>query len=178
MLKIAAIILGVVVLAVAVVLVLAATKPDTFRVQRSALIKAPPEKIYPMIADFHKWTIWSPYELKDPAMKRTFGAITSGKGAVYEWDGNSNVGSGRITILDAVPSSKVAIKLDMIKPFDAHNDVVFSLAPQGDGTVVTWDMQGPVPFLAKIAHTIFNMDKMVGGDFETGLANLKAQTEK
>ncbi len=167
----------IVALVVAAVLAYAATKPDTFRVQRSASIKAPPEKIFPLINDFREWTGWSPYEKKDPAMKRTYGSNTSGRGAVYEWAGNGNVGSGRITIADATSPSKVAIKLDMLKPFEAHNDVEFTLVPQGDNTTVTWDMQGRVSYLAKIMHVFFNMDKMVGSDFEAGLANLKSAAE-
>jgi carbon monoxide dehydrogenase subunit G len=175
--KTIAIIAGCLTILIAAVLVYAATRPDTFRVQRSASIKAPPDKIFPLINDFREWSAWSPYEKKDPAMKRTFGATTSGKGAVYEWDGNGQVGSGRITIADASPPSQVMIKLDMIKPFAAHNDVAFILAPQGDSTMVTWNMQGAVPYLAKIMHVFFNMDKMVGTDFEAGLANLKTAAE-
>jgi uncharacterized protein YndB with AHSA1/START domain len=177
MLKVLVIIAGCLALAVVAVLVYAATKPDTFRVTRTASIKAPPEKIFALIDDFKQWPAWSPWEKKDPAMKRTFGAATSGKGAVYEWAGDKNVGSGRMTIADTAPPSKVAIKLDMLTPFEAHNDVVFSMTPQGDSTVVTWDMQGPVPYFAKVIHVFFNMDKMVGGDFEAGLANLKAAAE-
>ena len=177
MLKIIGIVALVLAIGIAGVLAYAATKPDTFRVQRSASIKAPPEKIFPLINDFREWTTWSPYEKKDPAMKRTYGAATSGKGAVYEWDGDGNVGSGRITIADVSPLSKVAIKLDMLRPIEAHNDVAFTLVPQGDSTTVTWDMQGGVPYLAKIMHVFFNMDKMVGADFEAGLANLKSAAE-
>jgi hypothetical protein len=161
----------------AAVLVYAATGPDTFRVYRSATIKAPPEKIFPLINDFREWTTWSPYEKKDPEMKRTYGSSTSGKGAVYEWAGNGNVGSGRITIAETSPS-QVLIKLDMLTPIEAHNNVAFTLVPQGDSTTVTWDMRGDVPYLAKIMHVFFNMDKMVGADFEAGLNNLKVLAEK
>lgn len=167
-----------IVIVVAGVLVYAATRPDTFRVHRSATIKAPPEKIYPFINDFRQWAEWSPYEKKDPDMKRTYGSNTSGKGAVYEWAGNSNVGSGRITIADTSPPSRILIKLDMLSPIEAHNNVAFTLVPQGDGTAVTWDMAGPVPYFAKILHLFINMDKMVGTDFEAGLSNLKALAEK
>ncbi|MDO8876611.1 MAG: SRPBCC family protein [Pseudolabrys sp.] len=178
MLKIFLIIAAVLVVAVTVVLALATTKPDTFRVTRTTTIKAPPEKIYPMIADFHRWTAWSPYENKDPAMKRTYGGTPGAVGQTYGWSGDKNTGVGSMTLTEAAPSSKVALKLDFISPFEAHNTVVFSIVPQGDGTIVNWDMQGPTPFIGKIMHVFMNMDKMVGTDFEVGLANLKAQAEK
>jgi uncharacterized protein YndB with AHSA1/START domain len=178
MLKIIGIIVVMLLIAVAIVLVLAAMKPDTFRVERMASIKAPPEKIFPLIIDFRAWPGWSPYEKKDPAMKRTLSGPSSGKGAVYEWDGDKNVGAGRIEIADVSPPSRVTIKLDMIKPFPANNIVNFSLEPKGQSTNVTWAMQGRVTFMAKIVHVIVNMDRMVGGDFEAGLANLKALAER
>jgi polyketide cyclase/dehydrase/lipid transport protein len=172
-------IIGIVVVAlVAALLIFAATKPDTFRVQRSASIKAPPEKIFPIINDFHNWGTWSPWEKKDPGMKRTLGAVASGKGAVYEWEGNNEVGKGRMEIAETSPSSKVVIKLDFVKPFEAHNTVEFTLEPKSDATNVTWAMQGHTPYFAKIIHVFFDMDSMVGKDFETGLANLKAVAEK
>jgi carbon monoxide dehydrogenase subunit G len=167
-----------IVVAVAAVLAYAATKPDVFRVQRSASINAPAEKIFPLINDFHSWTAWSPYEKKDPNMKRTFSGAEKGKGAIYGWEGDSNVGSGRIEITDTSPPNSVNINLDMIKPFEAHNRVVFTLEPRGNTTTVTWTMNGNVPFFAKVIHVFFNMDRMVGGDFEVGLANLKAIAEK
>lgn len=127
----------VVVVLIAALLIFAATKPDTFRVQRAASIKAPPEKIFALINDFRRWVAWSPWEKKDPTMKRTFGATTSGKGAVYAWEGNKDVGQGRIEIAESVPPSKVAIKLDFVKPFEARNIVEFTLEPKGDATNVT-----------------------------------------
>ena len=168
----------IVVILIAAVLIFAATKPDTFRVQRSVSIKAPPEKIFAYINDFKRWDAWSPYEKKDPTMKRTFGAVTTGKGATYEWQGNNEVGHGRLEIVESSPSGKVRLKLDFVKPFEAHNMVEFTLVPKADGTTVTWDMQGPTPYFAKIIHVFMNMDKMVGKDFEVGLANLKANAEK
>lgn len=172
-------IIGIVIIVlVAGVLILAAFKPDTFRIQREASIKAPPEKIFALINDFNRWGAWSPWEKKDPAMKRTFGATTSGKGAVYAWEGNKDVGQGRMQIAESVPSSKVALNLDFVKPFEAHNLVVFTLEPKGDATNVTWAMQGHTPYFAKIIHVFVNMDKMVGKDFEAGLANLKAAAEQ
>ena len=168
----------VIVVLIAGVLILAATKPDTFRVQRAASIKAPPEKIFALINDFNRWGAWSPWEKKDPAMKRTFGATTTGKGAVYAWEGNKDVGQGRMEIAESVPPSKVALNLDFVKPFEAHNLVEFTLERKGDATNVTWAMQGDTPYFAKIIHVFINMDKMVGKDFETGLANLKTAAEQ
>lgn len=178
MLKGLAIVAGCLGIFIAAVLVYAATKPDVFRVARSTVIKAPPDKIFPLINDYRQWTAWSPYENKDPQMKRTYGSTTAGKGATYAWEGNGNVGAGNMLIADAAPPSKVLIKLNMEKPISAHDDVAFTLTPQGDATTVTWDMQGPVPYIAKIMHVFFNVDKMVGGDFEIGLAKLKAVVEK
>ncbi|HKA41969.1 MAG TPA: SRPBCC family protein [Burkholderiales bacterium] len=171
--------IGVIVLAlVAGVLIFAATKPDTFRVQRSASIKAPPEKVFALINDFKRWDAWSPWEKKDPAMKRTFGAVTSGKGAVYAWEGNREVGEGRMEIAESVPPARVKLKLDFLKPFEAHNVVEFNLEPKGESTNVTWAMQGDTPYFAKIIHVFIDMDSMVGKDFEAGLANLKAAAEQ
>jgi uncharacterized protein YndB with AHSA1/START domain len=160
------------------VLVYAATRPDVFQVRRTANIKAPPEKIFPLINDFKSWTAWSPYEKKDPAMKRTYGQVTSGKGATYAWAGDRNVGSGSMEILDAPAPSRVTIKLDFKSPFEAHNVADFTLQPADGGTNVSWSMQGPTPFFGKILHVFVDVDKMVGRDFEAGLANLKAIAEK
>jgi len=163
---------------IAGVLIFAATKPDTFRVQRAASIKAPPEKVFALINDFKRWDAWSPWEKKDPAMKRTWGAITNGKGAMYAWDGNSDVGKGSMEIAESVVPSKVTLKLDFEKPFEAHNIVVFTLEPKSGTTNVTWAMEGHVPYFAKIIHVFLDMDSMVGKDFEAGLANLKTVAEK
>jgi hypothetical protein len=167
----------VVVVLIAGVLLFAASKPDTFRVQRAASIKAPPEKIAAVLGDFHAWQAWSPWEKMDPAMKRSYSGAEKGKGAAYAWEGNGKVGQGRMEITDAAPS-RVALNLDFIKPFEAHNKVVFTLTPKGDATEVNWAMQGPVPYMAKIVHVFMDMDSMVGKDFEAGLANLKTITEK
>jgi len=167
----------VIIVAIAAVLILAATRPDTFQVQRAASIKAPPERIFPLINDFNRWRAWSPCEKKDPTMKRTFGVATSGKGATYAWEGNGEVGQGRMEIADSAPPSKVAIKLDFVKPFEAHNLVEFVLEPDGDATRVTWTMRGDAPYFAKIIHLFIDMDRMVGKDFEAGLASLKATAE-
>lgn len=176
--KIALIIVAVIAVGIIGILAFAATKPDVFTVQRTATIKAPPEKIFPFINDFHQWTIWSPFEKIDPDMKRSYGPITAGKGATYGWDGNKNIGSGSMEILDAPAPRKVTIKLDFTRPFEAHNIAEFTLVPAGDSTTVTWSMRGPVPFFAKIIHVFMDMDKMVGGQFAEGLGKLKAAAEK
>ncbi|SRR5712692_8426331 len=177
MLKTLAIIGGVVAVLLAAVLIYAATKPDVFRVQRATSIKAPPEKIVAVLSDFHGWEAWSPWEKMDPAMKRSYSGAAKGKGAVYEWDGNKDVGKGRMEITESA-ATRVAMDLDFVKPFEAHNKVVFTLVPKGDSTEVTWAMQGPLPYVAKVVHVVFDMDGMVGKQFETGLANLKAVAEK
>ena len=182
MFEVIAVIAVVIALAIAIVLILAITKPGTFRVQRIATIKAPAETVFALINDFHRWSNWSPWENRDPAMKRTFSGAESGKGAVYAWDGNKNVGSGRMEILDTSVPSKIVIKLDFFKPFEGHNTAEFTMLPQGDattsGTTVTWVMHGPASFMSKVMQVFMNLDKMIGKDFEIGLANLKKLTEK
>jgi hypothetical protein len=173
-----AMIVVVVLVALAVILGLAATKPDSFRYERATSVQAPPEKIYPHIADFHGWAAWSPWEKLDPALKRSYSGTPSGKGAVYAWEGNSKAGSGRMEITETAAPSKVTIKLDFLKPFEAHNTAEFTLAPRGDATEVRWAMYGASPFMVKLMGIFMNMGDMVGKDFETGLANLKALAEK
>ncbi|CAN5173891.1 SRPBCC family protein [soil metagenome] len=168
----------VIIVLVAAVLAYAATQPDSFRVERSATIKAPPDRIFALINDFHNWGAWSPWEKMDPAMQKSHSGPPSGKGAVYEWEGNSKVGKGRMEIVEALPTSKIGVKLDFLKPFEAHNLAEYTLQPEGDSTKVTWSMTGPNPYVAKVIHLFMSMDKMVGNDFETGLANLKALAEK
>jgi hypothetical protein len=177
MFEIIAIIAVVLAIAIAIVLILAATKPDTFSVQRAIAVSAPAEKIFPLINDFHQWGSWSPYENKDPAMKRSFSGPASGKGAVYGWEGNKNVGSGRMEILGSSAPSKIVIKLDFFAPFEGHNTAEFTMLPQGDATTVTWLMHGPAPFMNKMMQVFMNLDRMIGKDFEAGLANLKRITE-
>jgi carbon monoxide dehydrogenase subunit G len=176
--KTLAIIAVIVLVVIAGVLIYATTQPDSFRVERSVAIKAPPEKIFPLIDDLKAWTTWSPYEKKDPAMKRSFGAVTAGKGATYAWEGDSNVGQGRMEIVESAPTGKVQIKLDFIKPFEAHNTAEFTLAPKGDTTSVTWAIYGPMPYVSKVMCLFFDMDTMIGKDFEAGLADLKTAAEK
>ena len=168
----------VIVLLIAGVLAVAMTKPDSFSVQRSATIKASPEKIFAVLNDFHRWTEWSPWEKLDPAMKRTLSGAASGKGAAYAWEGNSKAGAGRMEILESTPASKIGIQLDFIKPFEGHNIAEFTLVPQGDSTQVNWVMRGPTPFVSKVMQVFVSMDQLIGKDFEEGLANLKALTEK
>ncbi len=166
----------IVALTVAVVLALAAAKPDTFRIQRSASIKAAPDKIFPFISDLKSHLAWSPFE-KDPAMKRTFTDAGNGRGAVYEWDGNRKVGAGRIQVMTVSAPFLVTMELMMFRPFKAHNLVEFTVEPKGEATNVSWAMQGRQPFMAKVMGTLINCDKMVGREFESGLAKLKALAE-
>jgi uncharacterized protein YndB with AHSA1/START domain len=178
MLEVIAVIAVILAIAIAVVLILTATKPNTLRVQRAVSIKAPAERIFSLISDFQQWRSWSPYEQKDPAMKRTYGGAERGKGAVYAWDGDKNVGSGRMEILEALAPSKIVIKLDFFRPFEGHNTAEFTMLPQGDGTHVTWLMHGPANFMSRLIQVFMNLDRMIGRDFEAGLANLKTITEK
>lgn len=178
MLKILLIIAAVIALGVIGILAFAVTRPDMFAVQRTATIKAPPDRIFPFINDFKQWPVWSPFEKLDPDMKRTYGPTVAGKGATYAWDGNKNIGSGSMEILEAPAPQKVTIKLDFTRPFEAHNIAEFTLVPVGEVTNVTWSMRGPVPFFGKIIHMFMDMDKMVGGQFAEGLARLKAAAEK
>lgn len=171
-------ILAVLVVLIAAVLAFAATKPDTFHVERSATIQAPPEAVYPLIADFRNWPSWSPWEKLDPAMKRTFSGAPSGVGAVYAWQGNNDVGAGQMEITEANPTSKVAIRLQFLEPMESSSTTEFTLTPQAGGTGVTWAMHGPNPYLSKVMSVFMSFDKMIGKDFETGLANLAAQAEK
>ena len=178
MLEIIAIIAVVLAIAIAIVLILASVKPATFRVERTAVVKAPPERVFPLIGNFHRWTGWSPWENRDPAMKRTYGGAESGEGAVYAWDGNKNVGSGRMEILEATSPSKIVIKLDFFKPFEGHNTAEFTVLSQGSATEVNWAMYGPAPFMHRVMQVFMNLDRMIGKDFEAGLANLKKAVEQ
>lgn len=169
---------GVIAALIGAVLVLALMQPDSFTVQRSVDVQAPADKIFPFIDDFSRWQSWSPWEKKDPAMKRTISSPSAGKGAAYSWEGNDDVGRGTMTIVESAPPKRIAIKLDFTAPFEAHNDVTFTLESKGAATQVTWSMQGPMPFVSKLIGVFVSMDAMVGKDFEAGLANLKAAAEK
>jgi len=171
--------IGIVVLVViAAALIFAATKPDSFRIERSTQIKAPAAKVFALINDFHQWEAWSPWEKIDPALKRTYGGAASGTGAVYEWSGNKDIGQGRMEIVESTPASKVALKLDFMKPFEAHNMVEFTLAEQGGATTLTQAMYGPSPYMSKVMSLFFSMERMVGPKYEEGLASIKAIAEK
>jgi len=162
---------------VLVVLAYAATRPDSFRVERSASVQAPPEAVYALIDDFHRWEAWSPYERLDPAMEKTFSGAASGRGAVYAWEGRKS-GAGRMEITEASSASRVLIRLDFTRPFRASNTAEFTLEPRGDTTRVTWAMYGPSPYVSKVMGVFFDMDRMIGRDFEAGLADLKAAAER
>jgi hypothetical protein len=178
MLKIVAIVAIVLLVALGAILVYALSRPDSFRVERSARIKASPDRIFALIQDLHGWAAWSPYERKDPDMTRTFSGAPAGKGAVYDWNGNRNVGQGRMEILEATPA-KIVIKLDFIKPFEGHNTAEFTLLPQPDSTTtVTWAMYGPSSFMMKVMGMFMSMDRMIGDDFAAGLQSMKLVAEK
>jgi len=165
------------VLAVAALLGYAAMQPDSFTVARAQRIAAPPAKLQALIDDFRQWPQWSPWEHRDPAMKRTFEGPAAGKGAVYAWDGSNEVGAGRMEILETSPA-KIVIKLDFSRPFEGHNVAEFALVPNGTATDVTWTMRGPSAFVTKLMGVFFDMDKMIGRDFEAGLAAMKTAAEK
>jgi hypothetical protein len=168
----------IVVVLIVVVFAIAATKPNSFIVSRSITVVAPPEKIAPLIDDFHNWAVWSPWEHLDPNMKKTFSGAAAGAGAVYEWQGNSKAGAGRMEIVSATPLD-TGIKLDFIKPFPSHMMADFTLTPQAGGTLVTWSMTGPQKFFpSKVMSVFVTMDKMIGGDFERGLAGIKTAAEQ
>jgi len=162
---------------IAILLAYAATRPDSFRLERSVTIKAPPAKAFALINDFHQWTAWSPWEHMDADLQRTYSGPASGVGAVYNWEGKKT-GVGRMEILESSPASLIKIKLDFFKPFEAHNTAEFTLLSQGDSTTVTWAMYGPSPFMSKLMGIFFSIDKMVGKDFEAGLEKMKAAAEK
>ena len=165
--------------AIAIVLFLgyAATRPSQYRVARSASVNAPASVVYQQVSDFHRWEAWSPWEKLDSAMKKTFSGPESGKGAGYAWAGNAKVGEGKMAILDAEPDRRVEIRLEFIKPFAGVSQTVFAFAPKGEATEVTWAMAGTNNFVAKVFGVFMDLDKAIGGDFERGLANLKAVSE-
>ncbi len=170
------ILLGVAVVVV-VFLVVVALQPGNFRVTRTAKISAPPAVVFPHVNDFHQWQAWSPWAKMDPAAKNTFAGPEAGVGATFSWDGNKKVGAGRMTNLESRPNAFVKFKLEFFKPFQAVNTAEFSFAPDGAQTLVTWSMYGPNNFVGKAMHLLIDCDKMIGGQFEQGLANLKALAE-
>ncbi len=162
----------------ALILIIAATKPSAFRIERSATFNAPPDRVFPLLDDFHSWQSWSPWEGKDPNLKRMFSGPERGVGSRYAWVGNNQVGEGKMEITQSVPSSKVVFDLDFIKPFQAHNTGDFTLTQAGSGTRVVWGMSGNHAYMMKVMSMFMPMEKMIGKDFDTGLANLKAAAEK
>ncbi|MDQ3071196.1 MAG: SRPBCC family protein [Acidobacteriota bacterium] len=170
---------GLIVVAVLLLAVLgfAATRPGQMHVERAVIVNAPPERVLPLVSDFHEWGNWSPYEKLDPSMRRAYSGSDRGVGAVYEWDGNGEAGQGRMEVIEVTPA-RVAIKLDFIRPFEGHNVATFTAAPEGSGTRVVWAMDGPVPYVAKLMSLFMDMDAMIGKDFEAGLVNLKSLAEK
>ena len=170
-------ILVVLVVAIAAVLAYAAVQPDTFSLSRSASIAATPQRLYPLIADMKSFNTWNPWLRKDPSSKLTYEGPPSGVGSAYAWE-SDQLGAGRMEVTELTPDSRVAAKLEFLKPMVAHNRVEFTLQPQGAQTNVTWTMSGPMPYLSKLICVFVSMDRMVGPDFEAGLANLKAQAEK
>jgi uncharacterized protein YndB with AHSA1/START domain len=152
-------------------------QPSEFSVTRSAAIDAPPSTVFALVNDFHQWRGWSPWEKMDPALKRTYGGSPSGEGAVYSWVGNKQVGEGRMTIVESRPSEFIRIKLEFFKPFRATNEAQFTFQSTGDGTNVTWTMNGCSTCMFKIMGLLMSMDKMVGKNFEDGLAAMKQLAE-
>lgn len=169
-------VIAVLVVAVAVVLGIASTKPDSFRVEREIVIAAPPAAIFSNLDDFHRWAAWSPWEKLEPNMHKTFSGAPSGQGASYAWEGKE-VGSGRMTITDSTPNQRLALKLEFLKPFEATNVAEFALTPSAAATHVQWSMSGPQKFISKIVCVFVSMDAMIGKDFESGLAALKRISE-
>jgi uncharacterized protein YndB with AHSA1/START domain len=155
----------------------AASKPDRFRIVRSVRINAPAAAIYPHIASMERFKAWSPWQDKDPAMAQTLGPVAEGVGSWMEWSGNGKVGQGRMEVVEAAPPSRLAYKLNFLKPMKAENMAEFTLAESGGGTDVTWAMTGDSPFTSKLFDAVMNMDKLVGRDFEAGLAKLKRLAE-
>jgi len=159
---------------IVVLIVVVALQPSDFRIVRSASILAPPSALFAQVNDFHKWESWSPWEKLDPAMKKSFEGAPSGTGAIYAWAGNDQVGEGRMTVTGSRPDEFIRIKLEFLKPWEATNTTEFTFTPEGDRTAVTWSMSGENNFMSKAFGLFMNMDKMIGDDFEKGLAQLES----
>lgn len=162
---------------VIVFVVIVAVQPSEFLIARSAPTSAPPGAVFAQVNDFHKWEAWNPWAKIDPAMKQTYDGAPAGTGAIYTWAGNREVGEGRMTIIESRPSDLIRVKLEFMKPFRATNIALFTIKPEGKQTVVTWSMTGQNNFMAKAIHLFMNMDKMIGGQFEKGLADMKSVVE-
>lgn len=165
------------VLVVVVFCAVVTMQPEDFKITRTATINATPDKVFEQVTDFHKWEAWSPWAKLDPAMKTTYSGTPSGSGSSYSWVGNDQVGEGRMTMTASHPNDNVKIDLEFVKPFAAKNLTEFTLRPEGDKTNVTWAMTGTNNFVAKAFALVMNMDKMVGGDFEKGLAQMQTVVE-
>lgn len=152
-------------------------QPSEFQVTRSSTINAAPAKVFNLVNDFHQWSTWSPWDKMDPTMKKTYEGPATGAGATYAWVGNGQVGEGKMTITKSETPALVEIQLEFLKPMKATNFTRFTFKPEGQGTLVTWTMTGHNNLIAKAFHMIMNVDKMVGGDFERGLAQMKAAAE-
>lgn len=168
----------VIVLLIAIFCAVVAMQPSHYQVERSATMNAPAAVVFAQVNDFHKWDAWSPWAKMDPNMKQNYEGAPAGNGAVYSWAGNSDVGEGRMTITESRPSDLIKIKLEFIKPFAATNATDFTFVPQGNQTSVKWTMSGDKNFITKAFTMFMNMDKMVGNDFEKGLAQMKTVAEK
>ncbi len=162
---------------VIVFVAIVAMQPSDFRVARTATIAAPAPAVFAQVNDYRNWKAWSPYEKLDPAMKKTYEGAAAGTGAVYTWAGNSQAGEGRATITESRPSELIRIRLEFLKPFAATNTAEFTFKPEGDRTAVTWSLTGTRNFMFKAVGLFMNMDRMVGGQFEEGLAQLKSVAE-
>ena len=162
---------------IVVLVVIVALQPSDFRVTRSTTISAPPPAVFAQVNDFHKWQAWNPWGKIDPAMKQTYEGAPAGTGAIYTWSGNNEVGEGRMTITDSRPNELIRVKLEFFKPFAGTNTADFTFKPEGNQTLVTWSMFGEKNFMAKAIHLVMNMDKMIGGQFEKGLADMKSVVE-
>jgi len=161
---------------VAGVLGLAALRPRAFAVSRTLTVQAPPEAIHPLINDFRRWAEWSPYEKLDAEMTKTYTGAAAGTGAVYTWEGRK-AGAGRMEIRDTSPT-RITIQLDFSKPFEAHHTSEFTLEPRGGATQVTWAMRGPSPFASRLFGVFVNLDRLIGRDFEAGLAAIREIAER
>jgi len=162
---------------VAVLVAVIATRPSEFRIARSSNLSAPPAAVFPHVNDFHKWEAWSPWAKLDPHAKSTFEGPAAGTGSVFSWAGNKEVGEGRMTIIESRPDELIRIKLEFFKPFHATNTAEFTFKLEDGRTAVTWSMFGTNNFMAKAMNLVINCDRMVGGQFEQGLANLRAVVE-
>ena len=154
-----------------------ATRPSEFRVVRSTTIAAPAPVIFAQVNDFHRWDAWNPWAKVDPAMKQTYEGAPAGVGAVYTWAGNREAGEGRMTIIESRPNDLIRVRLEFLKPFAGTSIATFTFKPEGPGTLVTWSMAGENNFIAKAVHLVMDMDKMIGGNFEKGLAQMKTVAE-